>query len=87
MFVEVDLMRICQDMVYLQASSHLKERAMSLTNSWYTIDEAASKFGLSTEHLQEWVDNGLVRTEGNNGRVILLNSDDIERQLKMSPSV
>jgi len=60
---------------------------MSLTNSWYTIDEAASKFGLSTEHLQEWVDNGLVRTEGNNGRVILLNNDDIERQLKMSPSV
>jgi hypothetical protein len=60
---------------------------MSLTNSWYTIDEAASKFGLSTEQLQDWVDYGLVRFEGDKDKVILLNGDDIEQQLNMSPSV
>lgn len=31
--------------------------------------------------------NGLVRTEGNNGRAFLLNGDDIEQKLNLTPSV
>lgn len=60
---------------------------MSLTNAWYTIDEAASKFGLSTQQLHKWVNEGLVRTEGNNGKETLLNGDDIEQKLHLIPSV
>lgn len=60
---------------------------MSLTKSWYTIEEAAYKFGLSTHQLQQWVNYGLVRTEGDIDEVILLNSDDIEQELNMIPSV
>jgi DNA-binding transcriptional MerR regulator len=60
---------------------------MSLTKNWYTIDEAASKYGLSTQQLQKWVDGGLVRTEEDKGTVTLLNSDDIEQELRLIPSV
>ena len=60
---------------------------MSLTKNWYTIDEAASKYGVSTKELLEWVDRGLVRTEGDKGTVALLNSDDIEQELGLIPSV
>lgn len=60
---------------------------MSLTKSWYTIDEATSKFGLSTKQLQIWVEDGLVRTEGVNGKVTLLNGNDIELELQLVPSV
>jgi hypothetical protein len=60
---------------------------MSLTKSWYTIDEAAAKFGLSTEELQELVDLGLVRTEELKDEAIMLDGDDIEQQLNLIPSV
>ncbi len=60
---------------------------MSLTTSWCTIDDAASKYGLSREQLQEWVDLGLVRTENDSNGVLLLNVNDIEQELQMVPSV
>ena len=60
---------------------------MSLTKNWYTLDETASKYGLSTQQLQKWVDGGLVRTEEGKGKVTLLNSDDIEQELRLVPSI
>ena len=60
---------------------------MSLTKSWYSSDEASSKFGVSREQLQQWVDEGLVRTEEGKGKIILLNGDDIEQELNMIPSL
>jgi DNA-binding transcriptional MerR regulator len=60
---------------------------MSLTKNWYTIDEAASKYGLTTKQLQKWVDAGLVRTEEEKDKVKLLNSDDIEQELRLIPSI
>ena len=54
---------------------------MSLINSWYPIDEAAAKYGLSAEQINHWIDNGLVRTEGGNGNKILVNVEDIEQEL------
>ena len=60
---------------------------MSLTKNWYAIDEAASKYGLSMQQLQEWVDSGLVRTESSLGNITLLNIDDIEQKLNLTPSV
>jgi predicted site-specific integrase-resolvase len=60
---------------------------MSLTKSWYTFDEAASKFGVSTKQLQIWVDNGVVRTEDGKSKVTMLNGNDIELELHLVPSV
>ena len=60
---------------------------MSLTKNWYTIDEAVSKFGVSPQELQAWVDEGLVRTEKATGGVMLLNCYDIEQELQLVPSL
>jgi predicted site-specific integrase-resolvase len=60
---------------------------MSLTKSWYTIEEAASKYGLSTKQLQKWVEDGLIRTEEGKGEVTMLNGNDIELELRLVPSV
>jgi hypothetical protein len=58
---------------------------MSLTKSWYTIEEAAAKYGLDASQIKIWIDRGLVRTEGD--KVILVNGNDIEQELHLVPSV
>ena len=60
---------------------------MSLTKSWYTVDEAVSRYGVSIQKLLGWVEDGLVRSEGDKGEVILVNGDDIEMELNLTPSV
>lgn len=60
---------------------------MSLTKNWYTIEDASSKYGVSNEQLQDWVDKGLVRTEDGKDKTLLLNSDDIEQKLNLTPSI
>jgi hypothetical protein len=62
-----------------------KGTTMSLTKSWYTIEEAAAKYGLATAQIKTWIDRGLVRTEGD--KVILVNGNDIEQELHLVPSV
>jgi hypothetical protein len=60
---------------------------MSLTQSWYTIEEAAAKYGLTTAQIKLWVDRGLIRTEGHKGDTILVNCNDIEQELRLVPSL
>ncbi len=60
---------------------------MSLTQSWYTIDEAAAKYGISVAQIKLWVDRGLVRSEGHKGSSMLVNINDIEQELRMVPSI
>lgn len=60
---------------------------MSLTKTWYTVDEAVAKFGISSKQLLEWVENGVLRSEGEKGKAVRLNGDDIERELNLTPSV
>jgi Predicted transcriptional regulators len=60
---------------------------MSLTKTWYTVDEAAAKFGISPQQLLEWVENGVLRSEGDKGKATLLYGEDIERELNLIPSV
>lgn len=59
---------------------------MSLTKSWYTFDEAAARYGLSTRQLQIWVENGLVRAEREKGKITMINGNDIEMELRLIPS-
>lgn len=58
---------------------------MSLTNSWYSIEEAAAKYGLAPAQIKLWIDRGLVRTEGD--KVLLVNINDIEQELHLVPSI
>ncbi|NIQ95125.1 MAG: MerR family transcriptional regulator [Desulfuromonadales bacterium] len=50
---------------------------MSLGKTWFTIEKAVDKFGISKETLLEWVEEGLVRTEEGQENVVLVNADDI----------
>lgn len=59
---------------------------MSLTQSWYTIDEAAAKYGVTTDQIYLWVDRGLVRSEGEKA-TLLVNVNDIEQELRLVPSI
>ena len=59
---------------------------MSLNKTWYTIEQAAAKYGISAFQINEWVGSGLVRTEDNDGEV-LVNVNDVEQELGMVPSV
>ena len=54
---------------------------MSLAKTWYTLDEAASKFGVEKEQILKWVEDGLVRSETEQNKVARVNGDDLELEI------
>jgi hypothetical protein len=55
---------------------------MSLAKTWYTPDEAASKFGVPKSLIIKWVDEGIVRCEQQGTQVVVVNGDDLELKVK-----
>ena len=53
---------------------------MSLTQTWYTIDEAEAKFGIEKQRILQWIDEGLVRSESEGLKVVRIHGDDLELQ-------
>lgn len=53
---------------------------MSLVKSWYTLQEAESKFGVKKETILSWVEDGLVRCEQKEGEPMLVDGNDLELQ-------
>ena len=58
---------------------------MSLLKSWCSLDEAESKLGISKALILKWVEEGIIRCEESDGKVIRVNLDDLE--LKVSEMV
>lgn len=53
---------------------------MSLVKSWYTLQEAESKFGVTQEVILAWVEDGLVRCERQEGEPLRVDGNDLELQ-------
>jgi len=54
---------------------------MSVGKTWFTPEEAQSKFGIAGSLILEWVSAGLVRAEREDGRIVRVNIDDLQLQL------
>jgi hypothetical protein len=55
---------------------------MSLAKTWYTVAEAESKFGVPKNLILKWVEDGLVRCEQDDGKVVSVNGDDLELKVE-----
>ncbi|HEY6874115.1 MAG TPA: MerR family transcriptional regulator [Geobacteraceae bacterium] len=55
---------------------------MLLEKSWFTLDEAESKFGVEKALILEWVEEGVVRAETEKDVVARVNADDLELMMK-----
>jgi predicted site-specific integrase-resolvase len=55
---------------------------MSFPKTWYTPEEAESKFGVECSLILRWVEEGLVRSEMEGGRVVRINADDLELKVE-----
>lgn len=54
---------------------------MALMKTWYTPQEAQSKYGVEYGRLMQWVEEGLVRCEREHGKVLRVNVDDLKLEL------
>jgi hypothetical protein len=55
---------------------------MSLGITWYTLEEADRKFGLTQAMILKWVEDGQVRAEMEGKTVVRINIDDLKLKVK-----
>lgn len=55
---------------------------MSLAKTWFSVEEAESKFGVPKNLVLKWVEEGLVRCEQADGKVTSVNGDDLELKVE-----
>lgn len=55
---------------------------MSLVKTWYPPEAAAEQFGIGVGQILEWVGEGLVRSEQDGEKVLLVNIDDVRLEVQ-----
>jgi len=53
-----------------------------LGDSWCTMEEVESRFGVSRDLVLEWVKEGIVRSEEQDGEVVRVSIDDLELKIE-----
>jgi predicted site-specific integrase-resolvase len=56
--------------------------AMSFEKTWYTLNEAAEKFGMEKGQILKWVEDGLIRAEESDEKVVRVNVDDLDLKVQ-----
>jgi excisionase family DNA binding protein len=51
-----------------------------LGKTWFTPEEAADKYGVPKDRILEWVEEGVVRCEREDGHIARVNVDDVQLQ-------
>lgn len=54
---------------------------MSLEQNWQNLDDAAQKYGVEKSSIQNWIEEGIIRSEENAEQVLLVNLDDLELKI------
>lgn len=54
---------------------------MSLLKNWCSLNEAECKFGIKKSIILKWVEEGVVRCEERDGKVVSINLDDLELKI------
>jgi excisionase family DNA binding protein len=55
---------------------------MKMETTWYTVHEAAAKFGVEDRTILTWVEEGIIRSEDEDGRVVRVNGDDLDLKVQ-----
>jgi hypothetical protein len=55
---------------------------MTLGKSWCTVEEAESRFGTKKATILKWIEDGLVRSEQSDGKVVQVNIDDLKLKIE-----
>lgn len=55
---------------------------MSMTKTWYTLEEAAAKFGLERAQILSWIEEGVVRTDETDQKQMRINIDDLDLKMQ-----
>ncbi len=55
---------------------------MALHKTWYSVEDAASKFGVPQEKILGWIEQGIVRSEREGDTVSLVNIDDLKIEIE-----
>lgn len=55
---------------------------MSLGKTWYTVEEASEKFGVTKEQVLAWITEGAIRTESDGRKIVQINGDDLDLKVQ-----
>lgn len=55
---------------------------MSLGKTWYTLEDATAKFGVSKELILAWIEEGIIRTDRDSEQIMRMNGDDLKLKVQ-----
>ena len=55
---------------------------MSIGITWCTIEEAAAKYSLDKSLILKWIEEGVVRAEEVDHKIVRVNIDDLELEVQ-----